>query len=109
MSGNNLQEMRQFFNPSVEAQEQMRQNASLPGLLGGMKGLALEECTRRDPTQFHVLVVAYRNTTHYSIKAQQSRCPVRWASLAHFSLADCGRILRPAAILSAQYALNESS
>ena len=83
----------------------MRQNASLPGLLGGMKGLALEECTRRDPTQFHILVVAYRNTAHYSIKAQQSRCLVRWASLARFALADCHRMQRPAAILSAQYAL----
>ena len=58
----------------------MRQNASLPGLLGGMKGLALEECTRRDPTQFHILVVAYRNTAHYSIKVPENRCLVRWAS-----------------------------
>ena len=57
-------------------------NASLSGLLGGMKGLALEECTRRDPTQFHILVVAYRSTAHYSIKAQQNRCLVRWASQA---------------------------
>ena len=43
----------------------MRQTASPPGLLGGMKGMALEECTRRDPTHFRKLVVAYRNTAHY--------------------------------------------
>jgi hypothetical protein len=60
----------------------MGQNAGLSGLLGGMKGLALEECTRRDPTQFHILVVAYRNTAHYSIKARENRCLVRWASQA---------------------------
>ena len=83
----------------------MRQNASLPGLLGGMKGLALEECTRRDPTQFHILVVAYRDTTHYSIKAQESRCLVRWASLAQLacsgSLACCTGI----ALSKAQHTL----
>ena len=29
---------------------------------------------------FHILVVAYRSTAHYSIKAQENRCLVRWAS-----------------------------
>ena len=53
-----------------------------------MKGLALEECTRRDPTQFHILVVAYRNTAHYSIKAPENRCMVRWASQASACLTD---------------------
>ena len=56
------------------------QNAGQAGLLGGM---SLEECTRRgQQLGIHILVVAYRSTAHYSIKAQQNRCLVRWASQA---------------------------
>ena len=44
------------------------QKASLAGLLGGM---SLGECTQKGSRQLgiHILVVAYRNTTHYSVKA----------------------------------------
>jgi hypothetical protein len=36
----------------------------------------------------------------YSIKAQESRCLVRWASLAQFCLANVCCILRPIAVVS---------
>ena len=37
---------------------------------------------------FHILVVAYRSTAHYSIKAQENRCLVRWASQARLAIAN---------------------
>ena len=62
-----------FSNTDVETVGRCRhQNAGLSGLLGGMKGLALEECTRRDPTQFHILVVAYRNTAHTASRLKRA-------------------------------------
>ena len=36
--------------------------------------------TRGQQLGIHVLVVAYRNTTHYSIKVHVNRRLVRWAS-----------------------------
>ena len=71
----------------------MRQTASPPGLLGGMKGMALEECTRRDPTHFHKLVVAYRNTAHYG--------PLTHLAILHLytSAGGIGRGLLPQTII----------
>ena len=46
--------------------------------------MSLEECTRKgQQLGIHILVVAYRSTAHYNIKAQQNRCLVRWASQTH--------------------------
>jgi hypothetical protein len=58
----------------------LSEKASLAGLLGGM---SLEECAQKGSRQLgiHILVVAYRNTTRYSIEAPWNlRCVVRWAS-----------------------------
>ena len=71
----------------------MRQTASPPGLLGGMKGMALEECTRRDATHFRKLVLAYRNTAHYG--------PLTHLAILHLyiSAGGIGRGLLPQTII----------
>ena len=61
--------------------QQERRVKAKAGLAGPLGGMSLEECTRRGQRYvLHILVVAYRNTTHYSIKAPWNRCLVRWAS-----------------------------
>ena len=55
--------------------------------------MALEECTRRDPTHFHKLVVAYRNTAHYG--------PLTHLAILHLyiSAGGIGRGLLPQTII----------
>ena len=75
----------------------VRKRPSTACLLGGV---SLGERTQLgQQLGIHILVVAYRNTTYYSIKVLRSRCLVRWASHQDWALDVCGergtRLLTP--------------
>ena len=62
----------------------VRKRPSTACLLGGV---SLGERTQLgQQLGIHILVVAYRNTTYYSIKVLRSRCLVRWASHQDWAL-----------------------